>query len=137
VTIADAYSTGSSLMPQKKNPDALELLRGKTGRVCGNLTQILMTLKVKFSFPGNSTPSVFLIALVCVCAFLRGSHAPTTKICRRTKNLCLTQSTLLMTALQLQLGVISTSLPQADCRSAHHARISKLRFNFCSISFLL
>jgi argininosuccinate lyase len=46
VTIADAYSTGSSLMPQKKNPDALELLRGKTGRVCGNLTQILVTLKV-------------------------------------------------------------------------------------------
>ncbi len=33
-------------MPQKKNPDALELLRGKTGRVCGNLTQILVTLKV-------------------------------------------------------------------------------------------
>jgi argininosuccinate lyase len=35
VTLSDAYSTGSSLMPQKKNPDALELLRGKTGRVLG------------------------------------------------------------------------------------------------------
>ena len=36
VGLADAYSTGSSLMPQKKNPDALELLRGKTGRVVGH-----------------------------------------------------------------------------------------------------
>jgi argininosuccinate lyase len=45
VTLADAYSTGSSLMPQKKNPDALELLRGKTGRVAGSLTGFLMTLK--------------------------------------------------------------------------------------------
>lgn len=45
VTLADAYSTGSSLMPQKKNPDSLELLRGKTGRVAGSLTGLLMTLK--------------------------------------------------------------------------------------------
>jgi argininosuccinate lyase len=45
VTIADAYSTGSSLMPQKKNPDALELLRGKSGRVMGSLTGLMATLK--------------------------------------------------------------------------------------------
>ena len=45
VTLADAYSTGSSLMPQKKNPDSLELLRGKTGRVVGDLTGLLVTLK--------------------------------------------------------------------------------------------
>ncbi|MEX1019849.1 MAG: argininosuccinate lyase [Litorilinea sp.] len=45
VTLADAYSTGSSLMPQKKNPDGLELLRGKTGRVVGRLNGLLMTLK--------------------------------------------------------------------------------------------
>jgi argininosuccinate lyase len=45
VTLADAYSTGSSLMPQKKNPDALELLRGKSGRVTGDLTGLLVTLK--------------------------------------------------------------------------------------------
>ena len=38
VILSDAYSTGSSLMPQKKNPDALELLRGKTGRVVGKAT---------------------------------------------------------------------------------------------------
>ena len=45
VTLADAYSTGSSLMPQKKNPDAAELLRGKAGRLIGGLTGLLMTLK--------------------------------------------------------------------------------------------
>ena len=41
----DAYATGSSLMPQKKNPDSLELLRGKSGRVIGHLTGLLTTLK--------------------------------------------------------------------------------------------
>lgn len=45
VKLADAYSTGSSLMPQKKNPDALELLRGKSGRLVGHLTGLVMTLK--------------------------------------------------------------------------------------------
>lgn len=45
VSLADAYSTGSSLMPQKKNPDALELLRGKAGRVIGHSTGFLCTLK--------------------------------------------------------------------------------------------
>lgn len=43
--IADAYATGSSLMPQKKNADSLELIRGKTGRVVGDLVSILMVLK--------------------------------------------------------------------------------------------
>ena len=43
--LGDAVSTGSSLMPQKKNPDALELIRGKTGRVAGRLQGLLMTLK--------------------------------------------------------------------------------------------
>ncbi|KAJ6596783.1 argininosuccinate lyase [Mycena vulgaris] len=45
VTLSDAYSTGSSIMPQKKNPDSLELLRGKSGRIFGNMTGFLMTLK--------------------------------------------------------------------------------------------
>jgi len=45
VTIADAYSTGSSIMPQKKNPDIAELARGKSGRLVGNLTSMLVTLK--------------------------------------------------------------------------------------------
>ncbi|KAJ3299502.1 hypothetical protein HK104_008691 [Borealophlyctis nickersoniae] len=45
VQLADAYSTGSSLMPQKKNPDSLELIRGKSGRTFGDLAGFLMTLK--------------------------------------------------------------------------------------------
>jgi len=45
ITLSDAYSTGSSIMPQKKNPDSLELLRGKSGRIFGNMTGFLMTLK--------------------------------------------------------------------------------------------
>jgi argininosuccinate lyase len=43
--LPDEYSTGSSLMPQKKNPDAWELIRGKTGRICGALLSLLTTLK--------------------------------------------------------------------------------------------
>src|SRR6478735_5468536 len=43
--LADAYSTGSSMLPQKKNPDIAELTRGKTGRLVGNLTGLLVTLK--------------------------------------------------------------------------------------------
>ncbi|MGH7978181.1 MAG: argininosuccinate lyase [Limisphaerales bacterium] len=45
IKIADAYTTGSSLMPQKKNPDVAELARGKTGRVFGNLMSLLTLLK--------------------------------------------------------------------------------------------
>ena len=45
VEIDDAYSTGSSIMPQKKNPDIAELIRGKTGRVYAALTSILTTMK--------------------------------------------------------------------------------------------
>jgi argininosuccinate lyase len=45
VELSDAFSTGSSLMPQKKNPDMAELTRGKTGRLYGNLMSILTTLK--------------------------------------------------------------------------------------------
>ena len=45
VELDDAYSTGSSIMPQKKNPDPLELARGKTGRMVGNLVALLTTLK--------------------------------------------------------------------------------------------
>ena len=43
--LADAYSTGSSMLPQKKNPDIAELTRGKSGRLIGNLTGLLATLK--------------------------------------------------------------------------------------------
>jgi len=45
VEISDAFTTGSSIMPQKKNPDVAELIRGKTGRVYGNLVSVLTVLK--------------------------------------------------------------------------------------------
>lgn len=45
VELDDAYSTGSSIMPQKKNPDICELIRGKTGRTIGNLTTLLSMMK--------------------------------------------------------------------------------------------
>ncbi len=45
VEMDDAYSTGSSIMPQKKNPDVAELIRGKTGRVYGDLNALLVTMK--------------------------------------------------------------------------------------------
>ncbi|MGX6591884.1 argininosuccinate lyase [Cetobacterium ceti] len=45
IEISDGFSTGSSIMPQKKNPDAAELIRGKTGRIYGNLMGLLTTMK--------------------------------------------------------------------------------------------
>ena len=45
IELSDAYTTGSSIMPQKKNPDMAELVRGKTGRVYGDLMAMLTTLK--------------------------------------------------------------------------------------------
>ena len=45
IELSDAYTTGSSIMPQKKNPDMAELIRGKTGRVYGDLIAMLTTLK--------------------------------------------------------------------------------------------
>lgn len=45
ITLSDAFATGSSIMPQKKNPDAAELIRGKSGRLVGNLTSLIVTVK--------------------------------------------------------------------------------------------
>lgn len=45
ITLSDRYSTGSSIMPQKRNPDPMELARGKSGRLTGNLVKLLTTLK--------------------------------------------------------------------------------------------
>ncbi len=45
VTLSDAFSTGSSIMPQKRNPDAAELVRAKTGRIAGDLQALLMVMK--------------------------------------------------------------------------------------------
>uniref|UniRef100_A0A2K6FDN6 Argininosuccinate lyase n=1 Tax=Propithecus coquereli TaxID=379532 RepID=A0A2K6FDN6_PROCO len=65
VQLSDAYSTGSSLMPQKKNPDSLELIRSKAGRVFGRCAGLLMTLK--------GLPSTYNKDLVCACSCSWGS----------------------------------------------------------------
>ena len=72
VQLSDAYSTGSSLMPQKKNPDALELLRGKAGRLLGNLTGTLAVLKVR------SHAEQVLRTAALTAAFFRFQGTPTT-----------------------------------------------------------
>ena len=51
IELDDAFSTGSSIMPQKKNPDIAELVRGKTGRVYGALMSILTTMNGNSSLP--------------------------------------------------------------------------------------
>jgi argininosuccinate lyase len=45
IALSDTFTTGSSIMPQKRNPDAAELVRGKTGRICGALNALLMVMK--------------------------------------------------------------------------------------------
>ena len=94
VTLDDAFSTGSSIMPQKKNPDVAELARGKAGRLIGNLTGLLATLK--------------------------GCRWPTTATCRRTRSRCSTRSTQLELLLPAVAGMVATlTLPH---RAAGRAR---------------
>ena len=60
IELSDAYTTGSSIMPQKKNPDMAELVRGKTGRVYGDLTALLTTLSQSQVPLQNTDSSHFL-----------------------------------------------------------------------------
>jgi argininosuccinate lyase len=58
IDLADGVTSGSSLMPQKKNPDSLELIRGKCGRVAGSLNALLITMKgLPLTYNRGSTPS--------------------------------------------------------------------------------
>ena len=87
VALDDAFSTGSSIMPQKKNPDIAELARGKSGRLIGNLTGLLATLKgLPFAynrdlqedkepvFDAVDTLEVLLPAMTGMVATLRVRH---------------------------------------------------------------
>jgi argininosuccinate lyase len=82
VTLDDAYSTGSSIMPQKKNPDIAELARGKAGRLVGDLAGLLTTLK--------------------------GCRWPTTATCRRTRSRSSTPIDTLEVLLPAFAGMIAT-----------------------------
>jgi len=84
VTLDDAFSTGSSIMPQKKNPDIAELARGKSGRFIGNLTSLLVTLKgLPFAYnrdlqedkePVFDSVEQLLILLPAVTGMIETSH---------------------------------------------------------------
>ena len=81
VRLSDAYSTGSSLMPQKKNPDALELVRGKSGRLFGAMAGLMMSVK--------GTPStVSLARYVFLLMRYVLTRISTIRTCRRALNLC-------------------------------------------------
>ncbi|XP_074246748.1 argininosuccinate lyase isoform X2 [Saimiri boliviensis] len=93
VQLSDAYSTGSSLMPQKKNPDSLELIRSKAGRVFGRCAGLLMTLK--------GLPSTY------------------NKDLQEDKEAVFEVSDTMSAVLQVATGVISTL--QMPFRQAHEA----------------
>lgn len=89
VEIDDAYSTGSSIMPQKKNPDIAELIRGKTGRVYGALTAILTTMKgIPLAYNKDMQEDKELtfdaIDTVKGCLALFEGMVRTMKFCRKT-----------------------------------------------------
>ena len=88
VELDDAYATGSSMMPQKKNPDVAELARAKAGRLIGHLTGLLATLK--------------------------GCPWPTPRTSRRTRSPCSTRSTRLMLTLAALDGLLSTARFDTD-----------------------
>ena len=101
VAISDAYSTGSSLMPQKKNPDALELLRGKAGRMLGNLTATLAVLKVCLWEKGHAHTHVAHWTHPLPSPAHRGRRRRTTRTSRRCGPPCMTQWTPCQTAFKL------------------------------------
>jgi argininosuccinate lyase len=85
VQVADAYSTGSSLMPQKKNPDSLELIRGKAGRVMGQSAGFLSTVKsLPFAYNKDLQESVEPLIDCCdtvsTCLRITGGVVKTLKI---------------------------------------------------------
>ncbi len=67
IKLSDSFTTGSSIMPQKRNPDAAELVRGKTGRIYGNLMSLLTTMKalpLAYSKDMQEEKSLYLIVII-------------------------------------------------------------------------
>ncbi len=88
VEMDEAYSTGSSIMPQKKNPDVAELARGKTGSVIGNMVSLLVTLKgLPFTYnrdlQEDKMPAMDSMDTVIQCASMMASVVETMRINRR------------------------------------------------------
>jgi argininosuccinate lyase len=121
IRIADAYTTGSSLMPQKKNPDVAELVRGKSSRMIGNLVSLLTLLKgLPMTYNRDlqedkerlfDAADTLRASLGMIVAMVRN-----TKVNRKTCEIAASDPTLLATDLADYL--VRKGLP---FRQAHHA----------------
>ena len=85
ITLDDAYSTGSSIMPQKKNPDVFELVRGKTGRVIGSLVTFLTVVKgvsttYNKDLQEDKECTFDAVATVSICLDVLTEMMPTTRV---------------------------------------------------------
>nr|XP_020473647.1 argininosuccinate lyase isoform X2 [Monopterus albus] len=111
VTLSDAYSTGSSLMPQKKNADSLELIRSKAGRVFGRCAGFLMTLK---GLPSTYNKDLQVLNCGFVCVHLMGKNfclmffVPLPIILQEDKEAMFDCYDTLHAVLQVTTGVMST-----------------------------
>jgi argininosuccinate lyase len=119
VELSDEFSTGSSMMPQKKNPDSLELIRGKTGRVYGNLVALLTMMKglpLSYSKDMQEDKEPIFDALDTVDICLQVFTGVWSTMTLRTENM---ESTIDSTALATDLAdeLVNNGLP---FREAHH-----------------
>ena len=119
VELSDEFSTGSSMMPQKKNPDSLELIRGKTGRVYGDLMALLTTMKgvpLSYSKDMQEDKEPFFDALDTVDICLQVFAGVWSTMTLYVENM---ESTIDSTALATDLAddLVNKGLP---FREAHH-----------------
>ncbi len=120
VRMDDHVASGSSLMPQKKNPDALELIRGKTGRVYGHLTALLATLKslpMSYNKDLQEDKEGLFDALQTVDSCLRMARRVVETLCVRPDRLRDAASTGYLDATEVADYLVAKGLP---FREAHH-----------------
>ena len=120
VRLPDSYSTGSSIMPQKKNPDVAELMRGKTGRVYGSLMGLLTTMKglpLAYNRDMQEDKEGFLDADKTVEASLRLMAGMMEEVNFRTDRMCEACKAGFLNATELADYLVGKGLP---FREAHH-----------------
>jgi len=132
IELSDAYSTGSSLMPQKKNPDVAELVRGKCGRVYGNLFSLLTVLKAQplaynRDLQEDKEPLFDTVDTVKNCLKIFAEMIQTIKINREVMDRAVTKGYL--TATDLVYYLVRKGVP---FRSAHEV-VGKI-VQFCEES---
>lgn len=110
VELPDAFATGSSIMPQKKNPDVAELVRGKTGRLTGNLVALLTTLKglpltYNRDLQEDKEPVFDTVDTVSACLRVLGAMVPKLRFNRERLQAAATRGFTLATELADYLSV--------------------------------